>query len=591
MANYFLDGTNLSDSTSVYTDAGLTTCAPDGFYSNGTIVREQVGCELLPAQICPTCPTPTEPCGGDINASGNQGIYLLNVNTGDTPTDVGAIIVKFDPYGVPDGVRATYNGVVFNKLSSPVDGYHGSTNANNPTFIGNTGQDCGISGSSYTLNEYQYSGGSFVSTGNTQNITIDAGDVSLDTSPGNCVMVIPKTLPTPSDIALEFIGPCGGTAFVISVSCPEMLIGFNSSTNASSNADLACETIIDTVYYNAPVTGTAGVPAIYDWVFQDAYGENTLAEGFYNTDSGWIQVDVNGIIIGLGNCTVAINATFDVDGGTPTYSPQTGPSPLSVTSPGTPTKSGFTFDGWLPSLPTIITNNTIFTVQWVAEPVNCVEYTVGTTSSSGLSYSYTDCDGFAAGGVIGGASGQDQETFCAQEGSVSADGGINVVLEGDCPFSYDVTATFDVNGGNESYTDQVGPSPLSVTNPGTPTRSGFIFDGWSPNLPTDITSNTTFTAQWTAESGIVYDSVIHLDDCNQQTGEAKTIVPVDEVEVTVGNQLYGNGGGVIAPLPSRNYRMSFGLTDGEIYNTSSILISTFIISVDGSGVITSKNQC
>jgi hypothetical protein len=435
MANYFLDGTNLSDSTSVYTDEGLTTCAPDGFYSNGTIVREQVGCELLPAQICPTCPTPTGPCGGDINASGNQGVYLLNVDTGDTPTDVGAIIVKLDPFGVPDGVRATYNGVVFNKLSSPVDGYHGSTNANNPTFIGNTGQDCGISGSSYTLDEYQYSGGSFVATGNTQNITVDSGDVSLGNSPGECVMVIPKTLPTPSDVALEFIGPCSGTAFNISVSCPELLTGFNSSTNPSSNADLACETIIDTVYYNAPVTGTSGVPAIYDWVFQDAYGENVLAEGFYNTDSGWIQVDVNGIIIGLGNCTAAdVTATFDVNGGAESYPDQVGAPPLSVTSPGTPTRSGYTFDGWLPSLPTTINNNTTFTAQWTAAPVNCIEYTVSANGGSGGSFSYIDCDGFAGGGSVGGASGQDQETFCAQEGSVSIDSGLVVSINGDCPF-------------------------------------------------------------------------------------------------------------------------------------------------------------
>ena len=32
--------------------------------------------------------------------------------------------------------------------------------------------------------------------------------------------------------------------------------------------------------------------------------------------------------------------------------------------------------------------------------------------------------------------------------------------------------------------------------PGTPTRYGFIFDGWSPSLTEEITENTTFTAQW-----------------------------------------------------------------------------------------------
>jgi hypothetical protein len=63
---------------------------------------------------------------------------------------------------------------------------------------------------------------------------------------------------------------------------------------------------------------------------------------------------------------------------------------------------------------------------------NCVQYTVGTSSSSSLSYSYIDCNGSAQGGVIGGVGGQDQETFCAQENSVSADSGINIVLDGLC---------------------------------------------------------------------------------------------------------------------------------------------------------------
>ena len=50
MALYYLDGSTLSDSTAVYTDVGLTICAADGFYADGTIVRELSSCLLLPAQ-------------------------------------------------------------------------------------------------------------------------------------------------------------------------------------------------------------------------------------------------------------------------------------------------------------------------------------------------------------------------------------------------------------------------------------------------------------------------------------------------------------------------------------------------------------
>ena len=40
MAIYYIDGTTLSNSTVIYSDSALTTCAPDGFYSNGLITRE-----------------------------------------------------------------------------------------------------------------------------------------------------------------------------------------------------------------------------------------------------------------------------------------------------------------------------------------------------------------------------------------------------------------------------------------------------------------------------------------------------------------------------------------------------------------------
>ena len=56
--NKFLDGTDLNNSTAVYDEASLTTKASDGYYSNGTIVREQVNGLLLPAASCPACVDP-----------------------------------------------------------------------------------------------------------------------------------------------------------------------------------------------------------------------------------------------------------------------------------------------------------------------------------------------------------------------------------------------------------------------------------------------------------------------------------------------------------------------------------------------------
>lgn len=60
-STYYLDGIDLSDATSVYTDVQLTTLASDGWYSNGVIAREQIGGVLQAEETCDDCggPPPT----------------------------------------------------------------------------------------------------------------------------------------------------------------------------------------------------------------------------------------------------------------------------------------------------------------------------------------------------------------------------------------------------------------------------------------------------------------------------------------------------------------------------------------------------
>jgi len=53
--NYYLNGTSLSTATAIFTDVNLTICAPDGWYSDGVISRELVGCKLLIQQTCSGC--------------------------------------------------------------------------------------------------------------------------------------------------------------------------------------------------------------------------------------------------------------------------------------------------------------------------------------------------------------------------------------------------------------------------------------------------------------------------------------------------------------------------------------------------------
>lgn len=305
-STYYLNGPSLASATAVFSNAALTTLAPNGFYSDGVISRQQISGALLPQQSCPSCATP---CGETVNASGGQGIYLLDLETGTTVADVGAVIVRFDPYGVPDGVRGTLGASVYNKLVSPVDGLHQSSNAGALTYVGQTGADCGISGTTYpALTEFIYNGTTFVATGNTQSVTVAPGDVSLGVSaPGSTMMVIPKLTPTPSIINFEVVGPCSGTAWQMSVACPVLLTGFSSSVSAVSSV-AACALSETTTYYNASLNNTPGTVGLYDLVFADAYGQTPLTAGFYRASGSitggndWFQVSSAGVVVALGVC-------------------------------------------------------------------------------------------------------------------------------------------------------------------------------------------------------------------------------------------------------------------------------------------------
>jgi hypothetical protein len=64
---YYLNAASLALATAVYTDAGLTTLAPDGFYSDNSIVREQVSGVLQVQSSCPTCGTMVTLCYSTID--------------------------------------------------------------------------------------------------------------------------------------------------------------------------------------------------------------------------------------------------------------------------------------------------------------------------------------------------------------------------------------------------------------------------------------------------------------------------------------------------------------------------------------------
>jgi hypothetical protein len=300
LGSYYINGPTLATATGVYTDVNLRFCAPNGFYSDGGVVREQLNCTLLPASKCDICGCP---CPINVTSLVQQAGYDLSAEVG---TGTGAIIVTFSPGVVPCGIRAEYDGVRYNKLSSPIDGYHSATGTK-ITYLGSNAQSCitplpvrGI------IDSYQYNclTNLFdISNGNKSG-DIDSGQESLSAvDPLGCVMVIPKINPTPSNLDLTLISPCATSQFTVDVACPVALTPFSGGLRGPGPPTGACTGNLPETFYNAPVTGAAGDPALYDWIFTDPNGQFPLTgvQWIEIAGNNWIEVS-NGVVVDEDHC-------------------------------------------------------------------------------------------------------------------------------------------------------------------------------------------------------------------------------------------------------------------------------------------------
>lgn len=302
---YYLDAPSLGSATAVYTDAALTVCAPDGFYSDTLIVRELVGCALQPQQICKSCGSI---CNNTYdNNNSKVGVYKVTIDLGNDASSIGAVIIKFNPLNYPKGIEAEYDGFVYNALSSPTYGFlQGSLGV--PTYIGDEDLDCGLTTGFHTLPNFKYNPSSFVylADGTTEIVNIFPSQVETTVdNPGECIFVIPKTSLNPSTLTLTIYSPCFSN-FDLTVLCPTALPIFYGG-QPTLTFEEAC-VFEDTIkYYSAPVNGDGVTLGLYDWVFLDINGEFHAPDGYYKAPTAlappfdWFRLE-NGVIVEFGEC-------------------------------------------------------------------------------------------------------------------------------------------------------------------------------------------------------------------------------------------------------------------------------------------------
>jgi hypothetical protein len=314
LGNYYIDNPQFEFASGVYTDAALTISAPDGWYSNGVIARRQISGVLGAVQECgdlaPACPV-------SISTTVYQGEYTTSAETGSDPTtDLGAILIYFNPNSVANGIRARLGSVWHNELTSPVDGYHAASFATSQfTIIGDDSASGGAPPAScpnFTIvntpklfDSYYYKPNIGYVMGGlvTRQVIPSMVSLSSGVAPGNCLMVVPKINVANTKISVSILGVCEVSEWDLEIRCPVLLTGV-----PASNIGATCGTATyPNTFYNAPVDGVSfGDPNLYDFIFGNVYGSTKFPAGVYKVNTApnakLITIDANGVVTNVVIC-------------------------------------------------------------------------------------------------------------------------------------------------------------------------------------------------------------------------------------------------------------------------------------------------
>ena len=211
------------------------------------------------------------------------------------------------------------------------------------------------------------------------------------------------------------------------------------------------------------------------------------------------------------NGTFAINKytfTFDTDGGSEVAG-ITQDYNSAITAPTAPTKTGYTFAGWVPAIPeTVPAENMSFKAQWTINQYTLTFDADNGTEATVITQDFgTKFDSPAAptktGYTFAGWDSEIPETIPAENKSFKALWTIN-----------QYTFSFDADGGSDvaAITQNYG---TKIESPTAPTKTGYTFAGWVPAIPETVPAeNMSFKAQWTINQ---YSLTFNADNGTEAT--------------------------------------------------------------------------
>ena len=229
------------------------------------------------------------------------------------------------------------------------------------------------------------------------------------------------------------------------------------------------------------------------------YGSTITPEAFPTkvgyTFSGWGEIPAtmptSDVTV---NGTFAINKytfTFDADGGSEVAG-ITQDYNSAITAPTAPTKTGYTFAGWVPAIPeTVPAENMSFKAQWTINQYTLTFDADNGTEATVITQDFntkfeTPAAPTKTGYTFAGWDSEVPETIPAENKNFKALWTIN-----------QYTFSFDSDGGSDvaAITQNYG---TKIETPAAPTKTGYTFAGWDNEIPETMPAESmSFKAQWT----------------------------------------------------------------------------------------------
>ena len=164
---------------------------------------------------------------------------------------------------------------------------------------------------------------------------------------------------------------------------------------------------------------------------------------------------------------------------------------------GTPTRAGYKFLGWEPTVAETVTESATYVAQW--EKLYTVTYTDGVGGKAFKDDVHSDLEkDTKTPAYKDGIPTRKGFKFLGWEPEVADTVTEDVTYTAKWGELYTVTYTDGAKG--KAFEDQVYENVLSGTKTpnfdGTPTRKGYKFVGWEPEVAETVTKDVTYTAKW-----------------------------------------------------------------------------------------------